>query len=112
MERDVVQRVLDVEKEIHQALAEEKRKAEEWVESVRKACEDEISAIKVRQEKDFRFALENARTEARERAEELTAKATARAHALEHISQDLIRRTVLRHLTSILPGENDDRQDV
>ncbi len=112
MEQEVVQRVLDVEKEIHELLSEEKRKAAQWVESVRKSCDAEIQSLKNQLEKDFASAIEKARSKAQKEADELIKEATTQAHILDRLNKDSIRRIILKYLTGILPGEANDSEDV
>lgn len=108
VEKDLFQRVIEVEREIQHRLAHEKKKANDRLEEVRRACAKQIEDEKERLERNFGRALDEAREKARQEADQLLSEKSKFAAVLENISPEIFRKSVLKHLARILPGAADD----
>jgi len=104
MESDILSQVIAAEKKIQQSLDLEKIKAREWLERVKKECEEEF----IREENEIEKSLENLTAEAaREAAGEATgivSRATAEAEHLGRLQADTLSRIVGKQIAGILPG--------
>jgi predicted phage gp36 major capsid-like protein len=104
MERDILSQVIEAEKEIQQCLDLEKIKAREWLERVKKECEEEF----IREDKKIKEALEKATAEAAREAGVKAAGAVSRAAAaserLGRLQTKALSRIVAKQIAGILPG--------
>ena len=104
MERDILSEVIEAEKEIQQCLDLEKIKAHEWLERVKKECEEEF----IREEKNIKKSLEKSTAEAAREAGDKAAgavsRATADAERLGRLQAEALSRIVAKQIDSILPG--------
>ena len=104
MERDILSQVIEAEKEIQQCLDLEKIKAREWLERVKKECEEEF----IREEKNIKESLEKSTAEAAKEAEIKAAgtvsQASAAAERLAHIQDETLSMIVAKQISAILPG--------
>ncbi len=104
MEKDVLSQVIEAEKEIQQCLDLEKIKAREWLERVKKDCEEEF----IREEKNIKESLERAVAEAAREADARAAgavsRATAEAERLGRVEEETLSRIVAQQVAVILPG--------
>jgi hypothetical protein len=104
MERDILSQVIEAEKEIQQCLDLEKIKARQWLERVKKECEEEF----IREDKNIKESLERSTAEAaREagvKAAGAVSQATAASERLGRLQPELLSRIVAKQITGILPG--------
>ena len=104
MERDILSQVIEAEKEIQQCLDLEKIKAREWLERVKKECEEEF----IREEKNIKESLEKSTAEAAREAGAKTAgtvnQATAAAERLGRVQTETLSKIVAKQIAGILPG--------
>ncbi len=103
MEKDILSQVIEAEKEIQQGLDLEKIKAREWLERVKKECEEAFT----REDKNIREALEKTTAEAaREagiKAAGTVSRATAAAERLGRLQTETLSRIVAKQIAGILP---------
>ena len=96
--------VIEAEKEIQQCLDLEKIKAREWLERMKKECEEEF----IREEKNINESLERSTAEAAKEAGDKAAgavsQASAAAERLAHIQAETLSKIVAKQLSGILPG--------
>jgi vacuolar-type H+-ATPase subunit H len=64
MKRDMLNEVIDVERDIHERLLAEKTKAMQWVDEVRKKAEKDILSEEEKIKGLFEQAIKNARLDA------------------------------------------------
>lgn len=113
MEKDLLQSIVEVEKEIQDSIESERIKAAEWLESVRVSCSKEIDDTRKQLEDNYSQSLDRACAEAQQKSEKIIADANHLAGYLADLPEEFINRVVLRHIGAILPqnnpGESDDR---
>ena len=104
MERDILSQVIEAEKEIQHCLDLERIKAREWLERVKKECEEEF----ILEEKNIKESLAKATAEAAREAEVKAAgtvsRATAAAELLGRLQAETLSRIVAKKIVDILPG--------
>jgi vacuolar-type H+-ATPase subunit H len=104
MERDILSQVIEAEKEIQHCLDLEKIKAREWLERVKKECEEEFT----REEKNIKESLEKSTAEAAREAEVkaagIVSRATAEAGRLGRLQAETLSGIVAKQIAGILPG--------
>ncbi len=103
MEKDILSQVIEVEKEIQHCLEQEKIAAREWLESVKKECEEDY----VREEKNLKESLgrslANVAEEAGKKAAAVVKQAEASTERLKGLDQAVLSRVVAKRLTKLLP---------
>ncbi|MDI6729331.1 MAG: hypothetical protein QMD44_10465 [Thermodesulfovibrionales bacterium] len=104
MERDMLNEVIEVEREIHGRLLMEKRKAEEWVNEVKEKAEKDILSEEGRIKNLFEQAIKDARLDAEKKAYGIIADANAKAERLAAISDEFLIKTIKKHIVRILQG--------
>jgi hypothetical protein len=103
MEKDLLQKVIEVEKEIQQSIEAEKKKAAAWLESERISASRELERKKQQLHDDYDQSLEQTCRLTRNKAETEIAEVDLFVEYLENISEETLRETVTLHLQSILP---------
>lgn len=106
MEKDLLQSVVEVEKEIKESIESEKIKADEWLESVRISCSREIDDTRKNLQDNYNHSLERACSEAEQKAAKIIADANRFAEYLKSFPEDHISRIILKHIPAILPEIN------
>ncbi len=103
MERDLLSQVIEAEKEIQQCLDLEKIKTREWLERVKKECEEEF----IREDKNIKESLEKSTVEAVREAEVKAAgtvsQAAAAAERLGRLQAETLSKIVAKQIAGILP---------
>jgi len=103
MKEDLLSTVVEVEKELEQNLENEKIRAREMLDTLRREAEQEISE----EEKRLQEALDQAITASLIRAEKRSSgimeKADATVSRLERISDEVLKRIIRKHIARILP---------
>ncbi len=112
MGNDILREVVAVEKEIQQRIEVEKRLAYERIEQAKKEAEKEISQEEERLRRSWTTVLEEARAGAEIQAAGILEKAAAEAEFLKCLNDEILGEIIINHIIRILPGGNDDRQDV
>jgi hypothetical protein len=116
MEQDLLQSIITTESEIQQAVESEKKKAAEWLETVRISLSRELEDKKKILEKEYKQALAATCKECRLKAQKEIAGAQMITENLQNLPEEIIRRVVRDILPKILPedqqGETNDCQDV
>jgi vacuolar-type H+-ATPase subunit H len=112
MERDLLSKVLDNEREIQAKIESEEKQCAEKIEKARKDAEERV----VQEEAVLCEQLEKSIREAEETADEKageTLKAAARrAEYLRSLPDEALQRIVMKYIDSILPGRLIDRSNV
>lgn len=104
--------VVEVEKEIQKKLELEKIKCREWLEKLSSETEEKVLQVENQLKESMQESVQNAKIKADHQAAEILREAHATSEMLGNISDETLRRIILRHIIKILPGEIDDRQDV
>ena len=106
MKKDLLQAVITVESEIQQNIETERKKAANWLESIRVSLSRELQAKKQQLEKEFARSLE---TMARELESEASREITAADLMMDHLqklSENFLQDVVKKFLPQILPTEH------
>lgn len=105
MERDTLEEILAVEKEIRDKLEGERGEASRWLAGIRHEVEQATLAETVRLKETVAREGEAAQQAAQEKANEILRRATSAAQRMEHMRDDDLARRVRRHLACIIPGD-------
>ncbi|HUI67275.1 MAG TPA: hypothetical protein VL087_03610 [Nitrospirota bacterium] len=104
MQKDILSEVIEAEKEIQQRLEVEKAKSHDWLENVKKECEEKL----LREEKDIKESLnksiEVAKKEAELKAVEIVKQTEAKVERLAKVNDQTLVDVVGKQITRILPG--------
>ncbi len=112
MEKDLLQRVIDTERDISKSVASETEKAAAWLESVQQSCTDRVAEERQRFDRLFHRELEQFVVKKKQEIEAYITSIEYSTEALDHLPDQMVRGVVLKHMQKILPGEGHDRQDV
>ena len=104
MEEDLLQAVIKVEKEIQQSIEAEKRKAADWLESIRVSLSRELKEKKQQLLDDHDQSLEATCQITRHKAEEEISEVNQMAEYLQNLPEDVLLE-VGEYLQLILPEE-------
>jgi len=103
MEKDILSQVIEVEKEIQHCLEQEKAAAREWLESVKKECEEDY----IREGKNSKDSLERSIVsvagEAEKKAAEVVSRAVAATERLKGLDDAVLSRVVAKRIAKLLP---------
>ena len=105
MERGVIHEIIKVEKEIHEKIKAEERKAREHIENVRKETEIYVAGEEKRLKDELNQTIESAREEAVKKAEKMVANAAALAAQIKGLDNSSLEKIFLKHIDKILPEE-------
>ena len=105
MEEDILGKVVEVEKEIRQRLETEKEKSAQWLATACSDAEKEVNRTQEDQKGLLDAALEEARAVSGEKASQMIEDAKLSAEKLEGIGSEELRKIILRHISTILPGD-------
>jgi len=105
MERDTLEEILAVEKEIRDKLDGERDEASRWLAGVRHEIEQEKLAEIVRLRDSIAQQDEAAQKAARAKANEIVRRATDAAQRIERVRDDDLARRVRQHVACIVPGD-------
>ncbi len=104
MEKDILGQVIEAEKELQQCLDREKVKAREWLEVVKKECEEEF----IREEQRIKEMLEkstaDAVSKAHVKAAGIISQAEREAERLGRVPDEVLSKLVAKQINRILPG--------
>jgi len=112
MEKDLLQRVIDTERDISKSVASEKEKAAAWLESVQQSCTDRVVEERQRFDRLFHQELERFVVKKKQEVAACITSIEEDTEALDCLPEQMFREVVLNHLQQILPGDGHDRQDV
>lgn len=112
MEKNILGKVVEAEKEIQERLDAEKAKADTWLNEIRTGAEKSLSET----ENKLKAALENrikeASAEAEKKADSIIRAAGSTADKLRNISDNDLKEIISKHIIKILPGGQYDSKDV
>lgn len=105
MEKDILSKVLEVEREIQERLREEKSRSLEWSEGVRKEVEEELAREEKVLKDCYRKVLDDARLAAEKEAAELLRDSALQSERLTAIGDDALTGIVLKYVRRIVPAD-------
>ncbi len=104
MEKDVLKGVVEIEKEIRQRLEIEQEKAQKWLVKVKKEAEEEVLAKEFDLKEEMNRSTDSALSDARGKASGINDTAHRYSGHLKKISDDTLKKIILKYLPRILPG--------
>lgn len=105
MEKNILSKVVEVEREIQQRIEAEEINAKEWIEKVKKEVGDGIAREEAGLKEAFNIALKEARTVAERKASEIMSEVFSLEERLKAISDETLKEIIMRHITNILPAK-------
>ena len=105
MERDTLEEILAVEKEIREKLERERDAASQWLAGIRHEVEQEKLAEIVRLKESVTQQEKTAQGAAQEKAKQIVQLATSAALRIERLHVDDLARRVRQHVACIVPGD-------
>lgn len=103
MEKDILSRVIEVEKEIQERLRAEKERSVEWLEKVKREAEEAVASDEERLKESFENAKVCSAAGADRKAAEILRKAAEEEERISAISDETLGRIIMKHLALILP---------
>jgi prolyl-tRNA synthetase len=104
MEKDLLQAVIKVESAIQQSIESERKKAAEWLESVRVSLSRELEAKRQQLEEQYARALETTCLECEIKAKKEISDVTRMAEDLRNIPDEVLQDVVREFIRDILPA--------
>ena len=104
MDNNLLNEVVQAEKEIQKDLDLEKAKAREWLEHAIKESEAEFAREKQRSTDQLHRSMEEARRKAGLKASEVKEQASVNARRLENVSNEVLSQILEKHIGRVLPG--------
>ena len=105
MEKDLLQAVIRVESEIQHSLESERKKAAEWLESVRVSLSRELEEKKRQLDEEYTRSLEKTTNECELKAKLEIAVVNRVAENLQNLPGDILQDAVREFLQEILPSD-------
>ena len=105
MERDTLEEILAVEKEIREKLERERDAASQWLAGIRHEVEQETLAEIVRLKESVAQQEKTAQEAAQEKAKQIVQLATSAALRIERLHVDDLARRIRQHVACIIPGD-------
>jgi len=104
MEKDLLQAVIKVESAIQQSIESERKKAAEWLESVRVSLSRELEAKRQQLEEQYARSLETTCLECEVKAKKEISDVTRMAEDLRNIPDEVLQDVVREFIRDILPA--------
>ena len=105
MEKDLLQTVINVESSIQQSIESERKKAAEWLESVRISLSRELEARKQQLDEEYTRSLQTTCMECELKAKKEIADVNQMAEHLQKIPDNILQDVVREFLKEILPAK-------
>ena len=103
MEEDLLHSVIKVEKEIQQTIEAEKKKAADWLESLRVSLRQELEDKKKQLTEEYDQSLELTCRECRLNAEKEISDVNQMAERIQNLPEKILLDLINDHLQLILP---------
>jgi len=105
MDDDILSKVVEVEKEVRQKIDIEKKMSGEWLENIKKEAAQKILAEEEALEKTFSSAIKKAKADAAGKTAAIINNADREAERLKGLSDNILKKAILEHISKILPGQ-------
>lgn len=102
MDKDILNEVIEAEKDIQQCIELEQARLREWIESVKKESDEAVSRAEKSDGESLGRALEDARREADARAKRSVKNAEERAARFESMDDAALTAIIMKRLPRIL----------
>jgi len=107
MEKDLLQAVIKAESEIQQSVESERKKAAEWLESVRISLSQELEIKKQQLDEEYTQSLAATCQECEFKAKKEIADINEMAEYLQNLSDDILLELIRGYLPEILPEKQE-----
>lgn len=104
MDKDLLESVIEAEKEIQACIELERKQAKEWLESQKKLTIADAEKARGEIQDALNAAVSEAAEEAERRAREMVGETAATAQALDSIGEDALRGIIRGQMHRILVG--------
>ncbi len=109
MEKDILSKVIEVEREIQEKLREEKSRSIEWIESARKQAEEEIGGEEEQLDVCYKKAVDETVAEAEKQASEIVGDSILETEKLARISDEALKTILLKYIPRIVPSLSSEK---
>ncbi len=110
MEKDILSRVIEVEREIQEKLREEKRRTLEWIGEVKKEAEEQLAKEEERVKEFFRKTVDDTGAAAEREAAELLRDSALQGERLAGLGDDALTGVVLKYIWRIVPADSSSEK--
>lgn len=105
MEEDILSKVIEVEKEIQKGFENEKVKAQNWLEKIKKESEEEVIKEEYRLKEAFESALEESVAYAERKSSEVLSESVLLSEKLKAMPDEILSEIITKHIMKILPAK-------
>ncbi len=109
MEKDILSKVIEVEREIQEKLREEKSRTLEWIEEVREDAEKQFAKEEERLREHFQKAVDDTGASAGREAAELLKDSALQAERLAGLGDDVLTGIVRKYIRGIVPAASSEK---
>ena len=103
MDKDIINDIIKVEKEIEDKIENEKRNVEKWLNEIRLKAEEDILSEEQKNMQLLEQRVEAAKKEAKDRASLLINKAIIYTKNLDSVDDRVLKEMLVKHISKILP---------
>jgi vacuolar-type H+-ATPase subunit H len=105
MERDLLSKILDTEREIQAKIESEKKRRVETIEKARKEADERVMQEEAALREQFETSVRETEKVAEEKAGVILEAAARRATNLRGLSDEVLQKIVMKYIDSILPRD-------
>jgi vacuolar-type H+-ATPase subunit H len=102
MDKDILNEVIEAEKDIQQCIEQEQARLRDWLDGVKKDAAEAIARAERNDGESLGRALEDAKRDAEERAKQVVESAEARAARLKDLNDTVLTAIIMKRLPRIL----------
>ena len=104
MEKDVLARIIEAERQIQECLNDQRAKAREWIENLRKEAEEDFAQEQIGMKESFGEAARTAQRLAETKAATIIKAAEEKAARVGELDDAALKRAVMARIRRIVPG--------
>jgi vacuolar-type H+-ATPase subunit H len=105
MENNILQDIIQVEKDIQLSIEKAKEMSRAWLEARKKAIDERLEKEEKENAASFQQSRQELARDAASKGDGLVKEAEIQADRIVHLKNDALARIVARHIRKILPGE-------
>lgn len=102
MDKDILNEVIEAEKDIQQCIEQEQARLRDWLDGVKKDAAEAIARAERNDGESLGRALEEAKQDAEKRAKQAVESAEARAARLKDLDDTALTAIIMKRLSRIL----------
>jgi hypothetical protein len=111
MQQDLLQTVIEVEKEIQRHIEAEKNKAAAWLDDIKQSCRREIEETRTQLTESHTTSVDEACREAEAQALQRLALSECKTKALQNFPEDILEKIIVAELSLLLPDQAKETAD-